>query len=268
MVVVESGEESFYLDANIKKNLDVVQNSVLHYDFDYIGVVSGICGVGKSTLAQQICKYLDPTFNTKERVCFTGLGENGLIQRTSSALKGQAFMLDESFESLNTKVGMSAEFVRIVNHLQLIRQRGLFIILCLPNFFDLSKGIAIFRSSHLFVVYTKDSYKRGYFAAYGRNEKKLLYVLGQKFMNYHATKPNFRGRFVKKWVVDRKLYDKLKSEHLIEQGKKKVEKVYKDTMVRNNFVRYLKLVEKWNAEKIAEVGKIGRQTVFDIMKKT
>jgi len=206
------------IDEFLVKNLDAVKNSVLDRGWDYVAIVSGIPGVGKSTFAQRICKYLDPTFNTKDRICFTGTGKNGLIERTAHAKLGQAYMLDESFADLNTKVSKGSEFVKIMNHLQLIRQKGLYLVLCLPNFFDLSKGIAVFRSSHLFAIYS-DGFERGYFAAFGRDEKRELYVKGSKFMDYNVRKPNFRGTFSKQWFADQELYDKLKLQHLQEQAK-------------------------------------------------
>lgn len=223
-----------YIDENLKKNLDEVKDSVLKKGWDYVAVVSGIVGVGKSTFAQKICKYLDSSFNTKERICFKAMGEDGFLERTTKGTLGQAFMLDESFADLNTRMSKGSDFVKIINHLQLIRQRGLFLILCLPNFFDLSKGVAVFRASHLFVVY-HDGFNRGYFCAYGRDEKRKLYVKGSKYMDYNAEKPNFRGRFTKEWVADLKLYEELKYAHLQAQAKtdeKVLLEKYRDIVLR------------------------------------
>jgi hypothetical protein len=236
--VTDSGETvKHHIDGYLKSNLDIIKDSVLNKGWDYVAVVSGIPGVGKSTLAQVICKYLDPTFNTKDRICFSGTGENGLMERTSNAELGQAFMLDESFEAMNTKVSRSGEFVRIMNHLQLIRQKGLFIILCLPNFFDLNKTIAIFRTSHLFVVY-HDKFKRGFFSGFGRDEKRMLYVKGNKFINYNCVMPNFRGNFTKEWIADQKLYDEIKLAHLKEQATGKEELISPKDEKFYNLVKY------------------------------
>jgi hypothetical protein len=253
-----------YIDENLKKNLDVVKDSVLNREWDYVAIVAGIPGVGKSTFLQMLCKYLDPTFNVKDRVCFKGTGKDSLIERTTNAKKGQAFALDESFESLNTQLTKSSEFLRIINHLQLIRQTGLFIVLSLPNFFDLAKGIAIFRTSHLFVVY-HDSYKRGYFAAFGRDEKRKLYVKGNKFMNYNAAKPNFRGRFVKSWIADLELYLRLKYEHLQEQAIEKAKKISKDLQICVNLINFMRK-EGYRVKKIAEVAGVERHTIRERVK--
>jgi hypothetical protein len=187
-----------------------------------------------------------------------------LIERTSTAALGQAFMLDESFESMNTRVSKSSEFLKLINHLQLIRQKGLFVILCLPNFFDLSKTIAVFRTSHLFVVY-HDSFKRGFFAAFGRETKRQLYIKGNKFLNYNAEEPNFRGRFVKKWIADENLYLKLKENHLIEQSKDKTPHFLKKSEIsRNKIIRFM-FSEGYRVKKIMEVSDMSRQGIYNII---
>ncbi len=259
----EGNEIESYIDENFKKNLDEVKDSINNRGWDSIPICAGIPGVGKSTLAQMECKYVDSSFNTKDRICFTA---QELVERTTNGKKGQAFMLDESFESLNTKVGRSSEFLKVMNHLQLVRQRGLFIVLCLPNFFDLSKGIAVFRSSFLVVVY-HDNYKRGFFGAFGRSEKRQLYVKGNKFMDYNASKPNFRGRFVKKWIADEDLYEKLKYNHLLEQSKvKELHAISKDTISRNNLIRFM-ISEKYKVPKIAEVSDLSKKTIYNVLNK-
>lgn len=263
----DNGEEvESYIDEDLSKNLDEVKDSVINKGWDYVAVCSGIVGVGKSTMAQMICKYLDPSFNVKDRVCFRATGKDGLIERTTNGKKGEAYMLDESFESLNTQVTRSTEFVKLINHLQLIRQRGLFIILCLPNFFDLSKSVAIFRTSHLFVVYHK-SFQRGRFAGFGREEKRQLYIKGHKFVDYNCVEPNIRGRFVKTWIADLELYEKLKYNHLREQADLKEAGITnKDTLSRNALIYFL-TKEKYRVAEIAKIAMMTRQQIYNIKKK-
>lgn len=250
-----------YIDQNLKENADVVKNSVEKKGWDYISIVSGIPGVGKSTFTQAYCKYLDPTFTTKDRICFTVFGEKGLLERTTNAKPGQAFMLDESFADMNTQVTRSPEFIAIINHLQLIRQKGLYILLCLPNFFDLGKGISVFRSSHLFVIYHKE-YSRGYFAAFSREKKKELYIKGIKFIDYNCVRPNFRGKYTKKWTADFELYEKLKENHLKEQAIRQIEK--RRTKIElwfNNLVYNLVKEMGLTQKKISELSTAHRNTI-------
>jgi len=136
-------------------------------------------------------------------------------------------MLDESFADMNSNLSRSPEFASLMNHIQLIRQRGLFLVLVLPDFFSLNKNIAIFRTSYLFVVYAED-YKRGAVAIFDRKTKRELYIKGKPFLNYQAVKPNFRCRFTGRWLVDYERYEREKFEHL-KKGAEIKEKEYKHT---------------------------------------
>jgi D-alanyl-D-alanine carboxypeptidase len=81
--------------------------------------------------------------------------------------------------------------------------------------------MAIFRSSHLFVTYAQESGERGYFLAFGREQKRKLYVKGNKFMDYYAEDPNFKGRFYKNASVNNeKEYEEKKYKNLMETDKK------------------------------------------------
>ncbi len=254
------------IDGDLRMNLNQIKNSVLNKDFDYLAIVCGVVGVGKSTFSQFICKYLDPTFTIKDRMCFTAMGEKGLIERTTNGKKGQAFILDESFCDLNTRVTRSSDFLAVINHLQLIRQKGLYIILCLPNFFDLSKGIAVFRASHLFVVY-HSKFQRGFFGGFGRPEKRKLYVMGNKFMDYDCIQPNIRGRFPKKWIANFQLYERLKTKHLEEQTNSLM--MTKKTKIKDNrdkLIVYLTQVMGVSITKITEITALNRSTIYTILK--
>ena len=59
------------------------------------------------------------------------------------------------------------------------------------------------------------------------DKKRNLYVAGIKFMNYHATQPNFRGRFYQQKAIDDSAYEQKKLDHLkmIDEGLSKDTKV-------------------------------------------
>ncbi len=257
--MVISNKLEFYLDQNLRDNLDEVKEVVSKKDWDYVAIVAGLPGAGKSTFAQNSAKYCCPWFD-ESYICFTA---EDFIKKTNECKKGSAIILDESFQSLNSKVGMSSDFLKIVNHLQIIRQKNLYIFLCLPNFFDLSKGVAVFRSHHLFVCYSESFGSRGRFAAYNRENKKSLYVDGRKYMSYNVRKPNFRGKFVKSKVVDWTKYEKLKKEHLQEQNE--VQAVGKNES-RNKVIRHLKDL-KYPVDKIVEISGISKRAVYYALEK-
>jgi len=200
----------FYMNVMLYNSMTQIREIVKTKDFDYVSIVAGLPGMGKSNFAITLAKFCDENFNV-DNIAFTA---DQFIEKTINAPKGTAIILDESFSSMNSKVSTSKDFLRIINHLQLIRQQNLFIILCLPNFFDLGKAISIYRSMHLFVVYGAEFGKRGEFACFNRDKKRNLYVKGIKYMNYMVETPNFRGKFYQQKAIDDKVYEKLKYEHL------------------------------------------------------
>lgn len=268
MVKVESGLDwkgepcSFIMNEYLLANLEPVKKVVQNKDFDFVTLVAGLPGIGKSTFGINMAKYLDPNF-TIDNIAFTA---EDFIELTNTLPPRSAVILDESFESMNSKVGMSADFLKIMNHLQLIRQRNLFIILILPNFFDLQKSIAIYRSSFLFVCYGKKFGNRGSFAAFGREEKKMLYILGQKYLNYHATAPNFRGKFYKQQAINEDEYNKRKLEHLQNRAKDKTAKVGRADKTKVMLAAYMRHVLNISAKKMAEITGVSERAIHMFVK--
>jgi predicted ATPase len=209
-------DKTFFIDDYLQRALDIAISRVKRKNWDYVCIVSGLPGSGKSTLAKTIAKYCDPNF-TVDNIAFSDKGKDGFIDISNRLPDYSSVILDESFASLNSKVGMTSEFLNIINHLQLLRQKHLFIILCLPNFFDLGKPVSIFRSSHLFVTYDTEG-DRGSFLAFDRNAKRKLFIMGHKFIDYNVVKANFRGQFtINHGIIDEDEYNRRKREHLLSQ---------------------------------------------------
>ena len=263
MVVVYSGKNwknedcHIYLEGYLERALSEIKSVVTAKDFDYVAIVCGLPGLGKSNFAISCAKYCDPNF-TEKNIAFTS---QQFIQLTNDCPNHSAVILDESFASMNSKITMTKEFVQIVNHLQIIRQKNLFIFLCLPNFFDLSKGVSIYRSSHLFVVYSEKFGERGRFAAFDREKKKMLYILGQKYMNYLCVKPNFRGKFSKQQAIDEENYKALKLEHLKEQNKS-LTKQSRGNYSRDRLMAYLHLIQEIPVDDLVEGSKITERGIY------
>jgi len=250
----------FYMNIKLNDSMGQIKKIVKTKDFDYVAIVAGLPGMGKSNLAMTLAKFCDENFNIKQ----IAMTASDFIRLTLDLPKGSAIVLDESFSAMNSKVSTSKDFIRIINHLQLIRQRNLFIFLCLPNFFDLGKAISIYRSMHLFVCYGAEFGKRGEFAIFNRDKKRNLYVKGIKYMNYMVETPNFRGKFYPQKAIDEKAYDKIKFEHLKENDRQLIEK---NTASKTKTLLYtaLALIHKHNIlnkEEICDRFKISLATLY------
>lgn len=222
MVIVTSGKTkegekcSFYLDGFLNKALDIAKERVTKRDFQYICCISGSSGDGKSTLAKAIAKKCCPWFDLSY-VVFDG---EEFIKKTLECKPFSSIILDESFASMNTKISQSKDFLKILSQLQIVRQKNLFIILCIPNFFDLHKSFALFMANHLIVVYSSDRGVRGKFLAFSKGQKRRLYIKGQRFCDYDCVSANFVGSFTRCLsIYNEKKYLNLKKAHLMSQQK-------------------------------------------------
>lgn len=268
MVMVTAGTNAdgtpceFYLDENVKKNLDKIKERVTKRGWDSVILVVGLPGVGKSHKVQFLARYLDNNF-TAEDYCFDA---DEWLQATTSKPKHSSIILDECFEGLNNKITMSKDYQKMISHIQLLRQQGHFLFLLLPNFFDLGKAMALYRSSILFVVYTDEDGKRGRFACFDRTQKKHLYLKGAKAMDYSCVQPNFRGRIQTKPIIDWDLYEKRKREHLLRNAREKMDKTKsKSSNQRDKLIAYMKQIQGLGVDRISSIAEMPVRTIYDCL---
>lgn len=191
MVIVNYGDKKAYMDGYLRNNLELYK-LLVKKSRDLVFVVTGYEREGKSTIANSILKYLDPTFDLN-RCAFNG---EDFIDMLDKAKNFQAICYDEAQEF--TSRGAITKFNRqLVQALSVIGMKQLYIAICLPSFFELDRYPAIHRSNFLIRVYSTKG-KRGYFEFWNREKKKKLYLFGKKSMNYFEVSPNFRGCFVNK----------------------------------------------------------------------
>lgn len=173
------------IDRAVKPELDKVKEIVLKKDRDWVTVIDGEEGVGKSVLAQQIAKYLDPDFTIRNLV-FTADNFIKAIKNPENG-KGTAIVLDEAFNAANARASMSEVNRSMAGVATEMRQRNLFILIVLPSFFDLDRYFALWRCKSLFHVYFTDAEDRRYIV-FPKMQKKYLYLAGKKTYNYSKPK--------------------------------------------------------------------------------
>jgi hypothetical protein len=235
MVVVEVKDSEgkvfqFYIDGYLKANLDKhIVGHLTKTDDDCVFIIDGPERSGKSTLGQQVAKYVDNDFNLS-RVCMTPEEFRIAIE---TAERGQAIVYDEAYGGLASRRALSE-----VNHIitQMMMEMGaknLVVIIILPTYYMLDKYVALFRARGLFHVYRKGTQK-GYFMYFNQDRKRSLYLKNQKFMSYRGVRSNFRGRFTGKYMVDTVEYNKKKRKALEMKWMDKKESVLKDQ--RDKFI--------------------------------
>jgi len=214
--------DGFYMDGALKSNLDILAKKIVDDQMFVILITgSGWVRVGKSVFGQQIGYYLTHKVNELHKLKneFT---LNNITFKTEE-LQHKAFSLprysvidlDEGDDLVEHYWSKLAKDLR--RFFRKCGQLNQFIILTLPDFFELPKSYAISRSTCLIDVYFYGEFERGFFRFYNFERKRELYLKGKKTANYNAVEPNFQGRFTNVYTVDEQEYKLKKQKDLAEQ---------------------------------------------------
>jgi len=238
-----------YISPIVTKELLKVRKRVLTKDRDFVAVYDGEEGVGKSVLAMQHAKLLDPEFNL-DKVVFTA-DEFINIIRDPKTKKGSAIVLDEAFSSANSRASLTEVNRSMVAVATEMRQRNLFVLLVLPSFFDLDRYFALWRCRALFHLYFTPQDDRRYIL-FTKDQKKMLYLYGKKFYNYnkpHSSFPPFN--FPNYYTVDEQEYRLKKSKAFQERPVSRRAEGW--LLQRNAYMKFLANVLQLNNHFISKI---------------
>ena len=216
---------SYYMNDRLNKMLkEKIEPLLIEKDEDCVIAIDGSEGCGKSTLAFQIGKLIDPTLNLK-RVVFNA---EEFREAILNAKKGQCVIFDEAFTGFSSRSSLSGVNRTLVSLMMQMRQKNLFVIIVLPTFFLLDKYPALWRTKFLIHCYKNKGIK-GYYRIYNRQKKKLLFLAGRQTYSYNVKigkvpiLTRFKGRFYGVFALgDKKIdnkYRKKKEKALMESEK-------------------------------------------------
>lgn len=212
---VNGEKRNVYMDGRLYRSIEnKIKPKVQKKDYDWVWVVDGPEGSGKSVLAQQIAKLLDPSFCV-ERMCMTPKEFKESVLR---AEKGQCVVFDEAFTGFSSRASLTEVNKILVSLMMEMRQKNLFVIIVMPTIFLLDRYVALFRARGLFHVYLKHG-KRGNWVYFNNRKKKYLYLTGKKLFSYSKPKCRFRGSFLDKYTIDEAAYRRKKRSALMEKSR-------------------------------------------------
>lgn len=122
---------------------------------DQFTVVVGDEGVGKSWTAAQVSAIISPSFS-KKNILFE---PDNVMQAYLDAEKGDTIHIDEGVLFLYSRSAMTKDNVNTTKIFQLIRQKYLHNIICIPNFKDLDTYVRNHRVDTLIHVTAPGVYK-------------------------------------------------------------------------------------------------------------
>lgn len=222
--MVRVTDKDYYMSNFLQQNLDILKKTIKK-DMDHVILISGSgkVRIGKSVLAQQIGYYLSEGVVpfTNDNIVFRS---DKLISVANKLPKYSVIVYDEAREGLESTKTLMSKNRDLLDFFAECGQLNLFVIIVLPDFFDLKKTIAITRSTCLINVYFGEEFKRGYYAFYNDSQKKALYLKGKQWLNYTCIKPSFRDKFFDTYTVDKDKYKRQKADslkHYNQERKKK-----------------------------------------------
>ena len=199
-----------YINATLYENLRILAKTIKK-DMTYLGIISSSTlevGTGKSVFIQQMAEaYLDlvkQIHGIDNRLTMNNIvfSPKELIERAFKIPRYSVILVDE-WEDAHywSELGMSLrQFFRKC------RQLNLFMLVIIPNFFQLPQSYAVSRSVFFIDVLFQGEFQRGFFKFYSFNKKKKLYLKGKKQQNYDCEKPDFIGNFTDGYVIPEKEY--------------------------------------------------------------
>lgn len=242
-------DQELWVAPIVMKELDKVKKRVLTKDRDWVMVIDGEEGVGKSVLAQQLAKYLDPNFNINN-ITFNS-DEFLKIIKDPKTKKGTAIILDEAFSSASSRSSLSEVNRAMIGVATEMRQKNLFIILCIPSFFDLDRYFALWRCRALFHVYFSQEEDRRY-VIFSKEQKKMLYLLGKKTYSYNKPQSNFPPfKFANFYTIDEEDYRRKKSQAFTKRTVSNQARTW--LLQRNSYIKFLLLNLGISSKDIANI---------------
>jgi len=248
MAIIEiDSNRTFYLENSLKENLDILLDG-LKQDDDFLIVIDGPEGAGKSILAQQIGFYCAKRLGTPFTIENIHFQLNDYIDFSIEKPEYTVLVLDEARKILNRKSATTLEVKKFTNYISECRNKRQVHIICLPAYHDLDKYVALWRMKALihlkkyFVESNKfDSgyeLKRGKYVAFF-NMKNVQYWYDKPY-NYPTTF-DLRGEFKNVDVIDKEEYIEKKGENLYEKyhSSKEAEKENRLMIQYRKFIYHL-----------------------------
>lgn len=253
-----------FMDGYLHSNLEVLAKRIVD-DMTFMSVIFSSTlevGTGKSVLATQIGEAwteimknmhnIDVPFTTKNIVW----KPKDLIKRAFEVPKYSCIVLDEwEDQTYWSQLGVSLrQFFRKC------RQLNLFMVVIIPNWFQLNLSYAISRSVFAIDVKFEKDFQRGYFSFYSFAAKRNLYIKGKKEHNYNVIRPTFNGQFVDGYGVDEQEYRTLKMKDMMEYDDED-SKPPVEIKVKLFFFEKLHKKLNWSSKEWAEMLELTQRTI-------
>ena len=264
MVIITYNNKNFHMGDLLYRELRKMKDSVINSNDMGLLLIDGRPGSGKSTLGAQVAYFLTGGNFSLDGEAFTQKQTSDIMRNMK---KGEACVIDESFDVINKRTSRSASNMMMLRDLQQMRSKQVFIIILLPSFYDLDKNVSLWLASALIHCYRSPEPlgKRGQYQVYDINGIRNLWLYGRQSYSYNKkiAVPNFRSRFTKYFPLDMNEYEAKKQKSLgDEEAKKKESSKY--ILQRNKLIFELRNLGKSVIE-ISNMINLKERTIYDVL---
>ncbi len=232
-----------YIDELLHDNLKFLAKKIVK-DMTFLAVCFSSTlevGTGKSVLMTQIGEVWTSIINKMHGLNLEFTDKNivwrpkDLIERSFELPKYSCVLLDE-WEDAHywSELGKTLR-----EYFRKCRQQNLFILIIIPNYFQLNISYAINRSIFAIDVKFDEELERGNYDFYDFVAKKNLYIKGKRFYNYKCVSATFKGFFGDGYGIDREEYLKSKKEDLERWDKEDKENLRPESVARNERIKII-----------------------------
>jgi hypothetical protein len=253
---------------NKLKALKVIQNK----GWDGVVIIDGKERSGKSVLGMIFGWFLSNGTLTLDNFA-RGLGD--AAEKIARLPDKSVLIVDEASTVFASKDTMTEEGKQLLKIMDVVGQKNLIFILCLPCIFDLNKTMAVRRSLFFCHVYPDEEYNRGQYAFFGERSKAILYREGKKHHDSYAIPnadflgeyPAFEPPFYKEYL------DTVKKESLqevLDTAISSTAKINTAKAIRNRegeIAYALRTKLKLNALQIGQILDLSDDIIYDRMEK-
>jgi hypothetical protein len=189
----EVEQSDFWMDEALYNKLISIK-MIQEKGWDGVIVVDGKERSGKSVLGMVMGWYLSNGSLTLDNFA-RGLGD--AAEKISRLPDKSVLIVDEASTVFASKDTMTEEGKQLIKIMDIVGQKNMVFILCLPCFFDLNKTMAVRRSLFLCHVYPDEKYNRGRYSLWGERSKKTLFIFGKKnYDSYSFPAPEVVGEYM------------------------------------------------------------------------
>ena|SRR3990167_4022566 len=152
--IVEQKNVGYNFDYFMYGRLFLIQKLKLQKKNDYLIIVIGREGIGKSTLCSQLCAAIDHNFSL-DKIC---VEPREVIHSFRICQPGSAIQVDEGALALFSREAMTLGSRNMVKILMTIRAKSFFIVIACPSYKDLDRYLREHRVAMLIDIRQRGEY--------------------------------------------------------------------------------------------------------------